>query len=131
MGLDARRVVFIDETGASTKMTRRYGRAARGQRLVAKVPHSHWKTTTFVGALRIDGLTAPLVIDGPMNGDLFRAYVQQQLVPTLRAGDVVVLDNLAAHKVKGVREAIERARGSFTCLHTALTSIRSNRRSPS
>jgi transposase len=109
VGLDARRVVFIDETGASTKMTRRYGRAARGQRLVAKVPHSHWKTTTFVGALRIDGLTAPLVIDGPMNGDLFRAYVQQQLVPTLRAGDVVVLDNLAAHKVKGVREAIERA----------------------
>jgi transposase len=108
LGLDARRVVFIDETGASTKMTRRYGRSARGRRLVAKVPHSHWKTTTFVGALRIDGLTAPLVIDGPMNGTLFLAYVEQQLAPTLQPGDVVVMDNLAAHKVRGVREAIRK-----------------------
>ena len=107
LGLDAHRLVFIDETGANTKMTRRYGRSARGRRLVANVPHAHWKTTTFVGALRLDGLTAPLVIDGPMNGALFRAYVEQQLAATLRAGDVVIMDNLAAHKVKGVRAAIE------------------------
>ena len=107
LGLDARRVVFIDETGASTKLARRYGRARRGKRLIAKVPHAHWKTTTFVGGLRLAGFTAPLVIDGPMNGQLFLAYVQQQLAPTLRRGDIVVMDNLAAHKVKGVRQAIE------------------------
>ena len=106
-GLDARRVVFIDETGASTKMARRYGRAMRGKRLIAKVPHAHWKTTTFIGGLRLTGFTAPLVIDGPMNGQLFLAYVQQQLAPTLQNGAVVVMDNLAAHKVKGVRQAIE------------------------
>ena len=88
-------------------MTRRYGRALRGARLVAKVPHGHWKTTTFVGALRLTGFTAPLVIDGPMNGQLFLAYVQQQLAPTLQPGDVVVMDNLPAHKVTGVRQAIE------------------------
>jgi transposase len=99
--------VFLDETGASTKMTRRHGRAARGQRLVAKVPHAHWKTTTFVGGLRLTGFAAPLVIDGPMNGKTFLAYVQQQLAPALEPGDVVVMDNLAAHKVKGVRQAIE------------------------
>jgi transposase len=107
LGLPAGRIVFLDETGANTKMTRRYGRVARGQRLVAKVPHGHWKTTTFVGGLRITGFTAPLVIDGPMNGKTFLAYVQQQLAPTLEPGDVVVMDNLAAHKVKGVRQAIE------------------------
>ncbi len=88
-------------------MTRRYGRAYRGQRLVDKVPHGHWKTTTFVGALRVTGFTAPLVVDGPMNGDIFLAYVQQQLVPTLRPGDTVILDNLSSHKKAGVREAIE------------------------
>jgi transposase len=88
-------------------MTRRYGRAMRGVRLIAKVPHAHWKTTTLVGGLRLTGFTAPLVIDGPMNGQLFLAYVQQQLAPTLHKGDVVVMDNLAAHKVKGVRQAIE------------------------
>jgi transposase len=109
LGLDVQRIVFIDEMGANTKMTRRFGRAARGERLVAKVPHGHWKTTTFVGALRVSGLTAPLTVDGPMNGAVFRAYVEQQLVPTLQPGDVVVMDNLAAHKVKGVREAIESA----------------------
>ena len=90
-------------------MTRRYGRAKRGHRLVAAVPHGHWKTTTFVGALRCDGLTAPFVIDGAINGDLFLAYVEQVLVPTLRQGDVVIMDNLRAHKVAGVREAIEAA----------------------
>jgi transposase len=107
LGLNAGRIVFLDETGANTKMTRRYGRVARGQRLAAKVPHSHWKTTTFVGALRLTGFTAPLVVDGPMNGKTFLAYVQQQLAPALKPGDVVVMDNLPAHKVKGVRQAIE------------------------
>lgn len=88
-------------------MSRRQGRALRGTRVIAQVPHGHWKTTTFVGALRVTGLTAPLVLDGPMNGRVFLAYVQQQLVPTLRPGDTVIMDNLAAHKVAGVRVAIE------------------------
>jgi transposase len=105
--LDYRRLVFLDETGADTKMTRRYGRAWRGQRLVAHVPHGHWKTTTFVAGLRATGLTAPLVVDGPMNGQLFLAYVQQQLAPALQPGDILILDNLPAHKVAGIREAIE------------------------
>ena len=109
LGLDPWRLVFIDETGANTKMSRRYGRAPRGQRVVGKVPHGHWKTTTFVAALRHDGLTAPTVIDGSMNGEMFLAYVRQQLVPTLQPGDIVVMDNLASHKKAGVREAIESA----------------------
>jgi transposase len=103
------RLVFIDESGASTKMTRLYGRCARGKRLVCAVPHGHWKTTTFVGALRQDGMTAPCVVDGPINGEIFLAWVEQLLVPTLRRGDIVVMDNLSSHKVKGVREAIEAA----------------------
>jgi transposase len=89
-------------------MTRLRGRASRGQRLIAAVPHGHWKTSTFVAALRTTGLTAPLVIDGAMNGEVFLAYVEQILVPTLSHGDIVILDNLASHKVAGVREAIER-----------------------
>ena len=105
--LHPHRLVFLDETGASTKMARRYGRAFYGHRLVSKVPHGHWKTTTFVGALRCTGMTAPLVVDGPINGDVFLAYVQQQLVPTLRSGDTVIMDNLSSHKRAGVREAIE------------------------
>jgi transposase len=99
--------VFIDETWATTAMTRRYGRARRGARVVAAVPHGHWKTTTFIAALRHDGLSAPCVFDGAINGARFLAYVEQGLAPTLRPGDVVVLDNLRAHKVKGVRAAIE------------------------
>lgn len=87
-------------------MTRTRGRALRGERLIAKVPHGHWKTTTFLAALRLSGLTAPLVIDGAVNGALFLGYVRQQLVPTLTTGDLVIMDNLAAHKVQGVREAI-------------------------
>ena len=87
-------------------MTRLWGRALKGERLVAKVPHAHWKTTTFLAALRSTGLTAPLVVDGAVNGALFLNYVRQQLVPTLSTGDIVFMDNLAAHKVKGVREAI-------------------------
>jgi transposase len=105
--LPVERLVFLDETWAKTNMTRRSGRCLRGQRLVSKVPHGHWKTTTFVSALRADGLTAPTVVDGAMNGPTFLAYVQQQLAPTLRPGDVVVMDNLSAHRVAGVREAIE------------------------
>jgi transposase len=90
-------------------MARRYGRARRGQRLVAAVPHGHWKTTTFIAALRHDGLSAPCVFDGAITGARFLAYVEQVLVPTLRAGDLVVMDNLTAHKVKGVRAAIAAA----------------------
>jgi transposase len=114
--LDPAKLVFIDETWASTNMARRYGRSPRGQRLVCPVPHGHWKTTTFVAALRADGLTAPMVIDGAMTGDLFVAYVEQVLVPTLRPGDVVVLDNLQAHKRVGAVRAIERAGGSVAYL---------------
>jgi transposase len=100
-------LVFIDETWATTNMTRRYGRARRGERLVAAVPYGHWKTTTFIGALTADGLTAPAVIDGPVNGEIFLAYVKQVLVPTLKPGKIVVMDNLPSHKVDGVRAAIE------------------------
>jgi transposase len=106
-GLDPDRLVFIDETWAKTNMTRPRGRSLRGTRLIAAVPYGHWKTTTFLAGLRTTGLTAPLVIDGPINGELFLAYVRQQLVPTLRAGDMVVMDNLSSHKRRGVREAIE------------------------
>ncbi len=106
---DPSHLVFLDETWAKTNMTRTRGRSPRGTRLVARVPHGHWKTTTFLAALRCSGLTAPLVVDGAINGAIFLAYVQQQLVPTLRAGDIVIMDNLNAHKVAGVRSAIESA----------------------
>jgi len=106
-GLDPQRLVFLDETWVKTNMTRPRGRAPCGQRLVSYVPHGHWKTTTFLAGLRVSGLTAPLVIDGALNGDTFRSYVKQHLAPTLQAGDIVVMDNLSAHKVAGVREAIE------------------------
>nr|WP_284312054.1 IS630 family transposase [Labrys miyagiensis] len=98
------RLVFIDETWASTAMARHYGRCKRGQRLM---PHGHWKTTTFIAALLVDGLTAPCVLDGPVNGDCFKAYVEQILAPTLEHGDIVIMDNLGSHKVPGVRQAIE------------------------
>lgn len=107
--LDPDRLIFIDETGTSTDMARLRGRAPRGERLVGKIPHGHWKTTTFVAALRASALTAPCVIDGPMNGDVFLAYVEQVLAPSLKPGDIIVLDNLSAHKVPGVRETIEAA----------------------
>jgi transposase len=90
-------------------MARLRGRAPRGQRCRAAVPHGHWKTTTFTAGLRLSGLTAPLVLDGPMNGPTFLAYVQQMLGPTLTPGDIVIMDNLPAHKVSGVRQAIEAA----------------------
>jgi transposase len=99
--------------GTKTNMIRGYGRAPRGQRLVDAVPHGHWKTSTFIGALRCDGLTAPAVLDGAVNGDAFLAYVEQVLVPTLRRGDVVIMDNLGAHKRAKVREAIEAVGASL------------------
>jgi transposase len=108
--------VFIDETGASTKMARLRGRAPQGQRCRSSMPHGHWKTTTFTGALRLTGMTAPMVLDGPMNADAFRAYVRHVLAPTLRAGDTVVMDNLPAHKVAGIRELIEAAGASLLYL---------------
>ena len=108
--------MFIDETGATTKMARRHGRAPRGQRLKLSVPYGHWKTTTFVGGLRLGGMTAPLVLDGPMTGGWFLAYVEQVLVPTLRPGDIVILDNLAAHKNAAIRAAIEAAGASLRFL---------------
>lgn len=111
LDLDPERLVFVDETGADTRMARLRGRSARGERCRASVPHGHWKTTTFTGALRLSGLTAPMVLDGPMDGEWFQAYVTQVLGPTLSQGDIVVMDNLPAHRVKGVREAIE-ARGA-------------------
>jgi transposase len=107
-GLAPERLVFIDETWAKTNMTRPRGRSLRGTRLVAAVPHGHWKTTTFLAALRTSGLTAPLVIDGAVNGEIFLAYVEQQLAPTLRPGDIVIMDNLSSHKRAGVRETIEK-----------------------
>jgi transposase len=105
--LDPRRLVFIDETWAKTNMTRAYGRAPRGERLVDYVPHGHWKITTFLAALRLNGLTAPLVVDGAINGEIFLAYVRQHLAPILKPHDLVVMDNLSSHKCQGVREAIE------------------------
>jgi transposase len=107
--LDPKRLVFIDETWAKTNMTRRHGRCARGTRLVAKVPHGRWRTVTFLAALRHDRITAPCVIDGPINGTSFRAYVEQMLVPTLSAGDVVIVDNLGSHKGQAVRRLIRAA----------------------
>jgi hypothetical protein len=105
--LNPERLVFIDETGAATNMARRYGRCPRGQSLVAQVPWDHWKTITFVAALRADKITAPCVFDGPIDGESFLAYVEQSVVPTLQQGDIVVMDNLSSHKVAGVREAID------------------------
>jgi transposase len=101
--------VFIDETWAKTNMTRTHGRCARGRRLVDKVPYGKWKTLTFLAALRCDALTAPFVLDGPINGEWFKAYVEQVLVPTLKRGDIVIMDNLGSHKGKAIRQAIRKA----------------------
>jgi transposase len=112
--MDASRLVFLDETCTTTNMTRTRGRAPRGQRCVASAPHGHWKATTFIAGLRHNAVTAPMVADGPMDGALFVAYVSQFLCPTLHAGDIVIADNLACHKVKGVKQAIE-AVGATIC----------------
>jgi len=116
LDLDPERLVFIDETAANTKMARLHGRAPRGERCRAAVPHGHWKTTTFTAGLRSDGLFAPLVLDGPMDGDAFLAWIEQSLAPSLRQGDTVIMDNLPAHKVNGVKEAIEAAGASLLYL---------------
>ncbi len=98
--------MFIDETWAKTNMAPLRGWGPRGQRLIGKAPHGRWRTLTFLAALRIDRIDAPCIFDGPINGERFRAYVEQFLVPTLRPGDIVILDNLGSHKSKAVRQAI-------------------------
>lgn len=101
------RLVFVDESGANTKLTRLYGRAPVGQRLLARRPHGHYQTSTLIAGVRLRGPCAPWVFEGAMDGEMFLAWVRQGLVPTLQPADVVILDNLATHKVSGVREAIE------------------------
>jgi len=101
------RLVFLDETGVATNMTRLYGRAPKGERVVCHAPRGHWHTNTFIAALHHDGIEAPWLLDGPMNGEAFLEYVRSVLGPTLRPGDIVIADNLGSHKVSGVREAIE------------------------
>ena len=108
--------MFIDETWTSTNMARLRGRAPKGERLRAGVPHGHWKTTTFVAGLRLTGIAAPMVLDGPINRDAFQAYVDQVLVPELSPGDVVVMDNLSSHKGVDVRRSIEAAGASLLYL---------------
>jgi transposase len=107
--VNAQRIIFIDETWAKTNMTRLHGRCPVGQRLIAKVPHGHWKTLTFVAGLRCDGIVAPCVFNRPINARSFLAWVIEFLVPTLRPGDVVVMDNLSSHKSSAVRRAIKEA----------------------
>ena len=131
LDLDPDRLVFIDETWASTNMARRYGRAPRGERLRAGLPHGHWKTTTFVAGLRRSGMVAPWVLDGPMNGDAFTTYVSRVLVPELSPGDIVIMDNLSSHKAPAVSAAIESAGAALLFLRpTAPTSTRSRWPSP-
>ena len=107
--MSARQLVFVDESGANTQMTRRYGRSPVGQRLACPVPQGHYQTTTLIAAVRLKGPQAPWLFGGAMDGELFLAWVNQGLVPRLQRDDVVVMDNLATHKVAGVREAIEGA----------------------
>lgn len=104
--MDVEKLVFIDETWTSTNMTRAFGRSPRGSRCIGSAPYGHWQTTTFVGALRHQKISAPMVIEGPMDGDVFVEYVRSVLCPTLTPGDIVILDNLGSHKVDGVEQAI-------------------------
>jgi hypothetical protein len=128
--LDPEHLIFIDESGLSTKMARLRGWAPKGERCRAAIPHGHWKTVTFVGGLTLTGFVAPMLLDGPMDGECFLAWVKQMLAPTLRPGDIVVMDNLAAHKVVGVRQAIE-APDCAICRPTVPISIRSKTLLPS
>ena len=105
--LDLTRLHFIDESGFTTNMVRRSGRCPAGQRLLAKAPHGHWRTTSFLAALHHDGIAAPMTLDGPMDGETFKAWTEQFLAPVLKPGDVVIMDNLSAHKAAGIRDAIE------------------------
>jgi putative transposase len=107
--VDASRLVFIDETWTRTDMAPLRGWAPRGERLEANVPHGHWKTTTFLAALRCDRVEAPWLLDGPIDGESFRLYVEKVLVPTLEPGDIVIMDNLGSHKSKAARQAIRAA----------------------
>lgn len=109
-------MIFIDETWAKTNMTRLRGRAPRGERLIDKTPHGHWKTTTLIAALGIEGLRCSTVVDGAVNGDIFEAFVRQVLLPELRAGDVVIMDNLSSHKRARIRELIEEKRAELRYL---------------
>jgi len=109
-------LIFIDETWAKTNMTRLRGRAPRGERLIAKTPHGHWKTTTLIAALGIEGIRCSTVVDGAVNGDIFEAFVRQVLLPELRPGDVVVMDNLSSHKRTRIRELIEEKRAELRYL---------------
>lgn len=104
---DPAKVIFLDETGAADNMARRYGRCRRGERLVCKIPHGHWKTTTLVAGLTLQGIVAPAVFDGPMDGQTFKAYAGQELAKVLGPGSLVVMDNLSSHKVEGIRQIIE------------------------
>jgi len=108
-GIAPDRLVFVDESGATTAMTRLRGRAPRGQRVPGTAPHGHWQVTTMIGAIRRSGVTAAMTIDSPTDSDVFRAYVEHVLVPSLRCGDVVVMDNLSAHKAAGVAERIDES----------------------
>ena len=114
--MDSARFVFLEETATATNMARRYGRCPSEERLVAAVSRGHWQTTTFIAGLRQSGLIGPLVLDGPMTGAAFKAYVEQVLAPALAPGDVVVMDNLAAHKVDGVQQAVAAAGASILYL---------------
>ena len=114
--LDPAHLVFIDETAVSTNMVRLYGRGPRGVRVVDRVPQGTWKTITFVAALRHDKMVAPMIVDGPMTGEMFLAYIEQCLLPTLKRNDIVVMDNLRAHKVARIREAIASARATLRYL---------------
>jgi hypothetical protein len=132
LDLDPERLVFIDETWASTNMTRRHGRCPRGERLRVGVPHGNWKTTTFVGALTLRGFIAPFVLDAPINLDAFETYVEKVLIPELRPRDIVIMDNLSSHKGPRVREMIETAaRTCTTSRPIAQTSTPSRIPSPS
>lgn len=108
--------MFIDETWTATNMTRSHGRCPRGERLRMGFPHGHRKTTTLVAGLRMTGMIAPMVLDGPINGDWFEAYVRHVLVPELRPGDVVIMDNLSSHKRPVVQELIEAAKANLLFL---------------
>jgi transposase len=107
--LDPKRLIFLDETGTSTNMARLRGRGPRGERVFGKVPNGHWKITTFVACLRHNAITAPFVIDQPMNGAIFRVYLERCVVPTLKPGDILIMDNLPAHKNEDVRDIIQAA----------------------
>ncbi len=114
--IDPKRLIFIDETWAKTNMTRLRGRAPRGQRLIDKTPHGHWQTTTLIAALGIEGMQCSTVVDGAVNGDVFEAFVEQVLIPQLKPGDIVVMDNLSSHKRVRIRELIEKQQAELRYL---------------